>query len=73
MWLGWLKKRRSGGTAVSPEILLRGASRRWVTLGTGRFQVVRQLRAEELGRLVEIWLVGAGLGHFVAELVFGRT
>jgi hypothetical protein len=31
MSVGWLKNRRSGGTPVSPEILLRGASSRSAT------------------------------------------
>ena len=71
--VGWLKKRRSGGTPVRPEILLRGASRRSATRLVARREVVGELGAEELGGLVEVGLVGAGLGDGGAEVVLGRA
>ena len=71
MSVGWLKKRRSGGTPVRPEILLRGASSRSATRLVAMRRSSGSSEAEELGGLVEVGLVGARLGDCRAELVLG--
>ena len=72
MSVGWLKKRRSGGTPVEPGDLV---ARRVQALGdgaAGHAQVVGQLGAEERGGLVEVGLVGARLGDGAAEVLLHR-
>ena len=66
--LVWLKKRRSGGTPVSRLTLLRGASSRWAVALPASSRSCGQLGAEELGGLVEVGGVGAGLVDGVAEV-----
>ena len=70
--LVWLKKRRSGGTPVSRLTLLRGASRRWAVALPASCEVLGEFGAEELGGLVEVGGVGAGLVDGGAEVGLER-